>query len=166
MISFTVLSFPALLSFAAASDVLTMRISNWLSASLALAFFIAAAAIGMNFPAVAWHIILAMLVLLAGFALFTARILGGGDAKLLAGAALWVGPQNFPDLMIYIALSGGLVATMVLLLRQLRLLFGLRIVWASHLYNADSGVPYGVAICIGGLAVFPETPWFAALLKA
>ena len=35
--------------------------------------------------------------------------------------------------------------------------------WLSRLAEPGEGVPYGLAIAIGGLAAFPQTPFLAAL---
>ena len=78
-----------------------------------------------------------MLVLALCAALFAARMLGGGDAKLLAALALWVPPAAFAELLLVMALAGGLLAGAMLVTRR------------------RVSVPYGIAIAAGGLWVLP-----------
>ena len=78
--------FPVLMAYAASSDLLTMRIANWLVLALAGAYFVLALAradcrsseIGMSVAAAA-------IVLAIAFAFFAFGWIGGGDAKLVVG---------------------------------------------------------------------------------
>lgn len=155
---------PALLAFAAASDLVSMTISNRIPIALAIGFAIAAAWTGMDLSEVGWHLAAGGLVLAIGFALFALGIVGGGDAKLAAAIALWIGfPQLLPWAM-GTALIGGLVALALLALRGLPLPDTLaRQDWMRRLHDPRSGVPYGVALSFAALAVLPQTAWFAAL---
>src|SRR5690348_932773 len=65
------LLFPALMAFAASSDLLTMTISNRLSIALAGGFVVLTIASGMALPAIGWHLAAGLLVLAASFVLFT-----------------------------------------------------------------------------------------------
>ncbi len=76
--------FPALIAFAAASDLLTMTISNRISAALVGGFVVLAFATGMPLPEIGRHAVAAMIVLPAAFAFFACGWIGGGDAKLAA----------------------------------------------------------------------------------
>jgi hypothetical protein len=71
--------FPAAMAFAAASDLLTMTISNRLSLALVFGFFLAAFLIGMPYVEMGWHVIAALTVLAAAFACFS---LGGSAAAM------------------------------------------------------------------------------------
>jgi prepilin peptidase CpaA len=88
-------------------------------------------------PGIAIQLALALLVLAVCAALFAARMLGGGDAKLLAALALWVPPAAFAELLLVMALAGGLLAGAMLVTRR------------------RASVPYGIAIAAGGLWVLP-----------
>ena len=100
-------AFISLMLAAAVSDIRFYRIPNWLSASVATLFLAAALIFTMPFALIGWHLLAGTAVLLVGFCLFAANIIGGGDAKLLAAAALWAGWTELPSLLFYTALAGG-----------------------------------------------------------
>lgn len=148
------LLFAAALVWAAGSDLLRLRIPN--PAVLAIAALYPLYALSAPEP-VDWPGALAVagVVLAVGFALFASRILGGGDAKLLAAVALWAGPSQIVALLLSTAVIGGLLAMVAS--TPLRLL--LPYVAAAARLDADAGqlfktqIPYGVAIAAGGLVV-------------
>ena len=88
------------------------------------------------------ELITGAVVLLAGFALFAANIMGGGDAKLLAALAMFASVYNVAAFLILVALSGGIVAIGTWL-------------YARQKKDGDKktlqDVPYGIAISVGGL---------------
>ncbi len=88
------LVFPLLMLFAAVMDILTMRIANAISIALVGAFFIIAPAAGMPFQQLLVHIGAGLGVLIANMLLFHLRLVGGGVAKLLAGAARGIGDEQ------------------------------------------------------------------------
>jgi Flp pilus assembly protein protease CpaA len=59
-------------------------------------------------------------VLLVGFILFSYRLAGGGDAKLLAGATLLVGSHELPAFLLLMSLCGGALALTVIAHGKLR----------------------------------------------
>src|SRR3954454_24121641 len=85
------LLFPALMAFAASSDRLTMTISNRVSLILAGSFFALAIWSGMPLGQIGMHVAAGLAVLVVTFTFFTRGWIGGGDAKLAAATALWVG---------------------------------------------------------------------------
>ena len=101
--------FPALMAYAAASDLLTMRIPNWLSLALVAAFAFIVAAGGLPWEALPMHAAAAALVLAVCFALFAFGWMGGGDAKLAAATALWLGFPSLMDYLLMAALAGGVL---------------------------------------------------------
>src|ERR1700681_2338269 len=88
--------FPAAMAFAAASDLITMTISNRLSLTLCAAFFLVAAAVGMPLADIGRHVLASLVVLAVAFAFFARGWIGGGDAQL-AGAAPPVARLCPPD---------------------------------------------------------------------
>src|ERR1700754_2869054 len=84
------LLFPSLMAFAASSDLLTLTISNRVSLALALGFLILAVLSGLAPQAMLWHVLAGLSVLAVGLVLFARGLVGGGDAKLAAVAALWL----------------------------------------------------------------------------
>ena len=153
------LIFPALVITGALRDLVTYTIPNWLSVALIAGFPIAALAMGLPLPTVGLHVAIGFAALIAGMIMFALRWIGGGDAKLFAAAALWLG---WPALMPYLAvtgLAGGALAVGLLGLRS-PMLRGYVLsgpAWFVRLAEPDENVPYGVAICIGGLVAFPAS---------
>ena len=79
---------------------------------------------------------------------------GGGDVKFMAAASLWL---SWPVLLGYVflvAVVGGGLGLVVLLFRRFRLpeAWAAR-PWLARLHCAEEGLPYGVALGIGGLMI-------------
>ena len=54
--------------------------------------------------------------------------------------------------------AGGALSLLLLAIRRVpRPRFLLSRQWISRLHNSESGIPYGIALAIGGLAVFTNT---------
>jgi prepilin peptidase CpaA len=154
------LMFPALMAFAASSDLFTMTISNRLSLALALGFAVLAIVTGMSLTAVGWHLVAGGLVLVVAFGFFSQGWIGGGDAKLAAATALWFGFDYLLDYMIYASLFGGALTLILLQFRKLPLPAMLaRQQWIMRLHEAGGGVPYGIALAAAALVVYPKTGW-------
>jgi prepilin peptidase CpaA len=155
--------FPALIAYAAASDLLTMRIPNWLSLALVAAFAFIVAAGGLSWEALPMHAAAAALVLAVCFALFAFGWMGGGDAKLAAATALWLGFPSLMDYLLMAALAGGFLTAAILVLRAWPLpRFAVAWGWLFRLHDRKSGVPYGVALAFAALIVFPHSRvWLA-----
>ena len=103
------LLFPALMAFAASSDLLTMTISNRLSLALAGGFLLLTLVTGMGLPRSACISPPAALVLMVAFGFFSQGWIGGGDAKLAAATALWFGFDHLLDYLVYASLFGGVL---------------------------------------------------------
>jgi len=115
------LLFPALMAFAASSDLLTMTISNRLSLALAGCFFVLTIITGMSLPAIGMHLAAAALVLTISFGFFAMGWIGGGDAKLAAATALWFGFDYLLDYLVYASLFGGVLTLILIQFRRLPL---------------------------------------------
>jgi prepilin peptidase CpaA len=155
---------PGAVAYAAAMDLLTLTIPNRISAVLVLAFFPLAACVGLEARTFLEHIGAGAAMLALGILLFLPGWFGGGDAKLMAAVALWVGLDNLAAYILYVALAGGTIATLFATARALplpRLLLGEP--WALRLHRRDAGIPYGLALAAGALLVYPQTIWFARL---
>jgi prepilin peptidase CpaA len=154
------LFFPFLMAYAAASDMLSMTISNKVSLALIAGFFLFGTAIQMNFSEMAWHVAVFAIVLTAGFALFAAGTIGGGDAKLAAAAALWLGWGSLLPYLLISALIGAMLTLVILRLRSMPIPQRLTsVVWIARLHRADEGIPYGIALGAGGILVYPQSAW-------
>ena len=108
------LLFPALMAFAASSDLLTMTISNRLSIALAAGFFLMTLITGMGLYAIGMHLAAAAVVLAVAFVFFSRGWIGGGDAKLAAATALWFGFDHLLDYLLYASLFGGALTLAIL----------------------------------------------------
>jgi prepilin peptidase CpaA len=156
--------FPALMAFAAASDLFTMTISNRVSLALAAGFLLLAAASGMGFYEILMHIGAGATVLTVAFTCFAMGWIGGGDAKIAAGAALWFGFGHLLNYLLYASLFGGALTLLLLQFRQWPLPYALvGQTWLLRLHAKESGIPYGIALAIGALTIYPETDWIKAV---
>ena len=155
--------FPALMAFAASSDLFTMTISNRLSLVLAGGFFLMALVSGMGLAVLGMHLAAAALVLVVSFIFFARGWIGGGDAKLVAATALWFGFGHLVDYLTWASLLGGALTLLLLQFRRLDLPQALaRQKWIERLHDAGAGVPYGIALAAAALIVYPTTPWMTA----
>src|SRR5215831_19240529 len=154
------LLFPALMAFAASSDLLTMTISNRLSLALAGGFFLLTLITGMGLAAIGMHLAAAAAVLTVTFGFFAMGWIGGGDAKLAAATALWFGFDYLLDYLLYAALFGGVLTVLLIQFRKLPLPAVLaRQAWIARLHETGGGVPYGIALAAAALVVYPKTGW-------
>lgn len=155
-----VLCFPALVLTAALSDAATFTIPNWIPLALLALFPVAGLAAGVALPAIGLHLAVGAAALIAGMAMFALRWMGGGDAKLIAAVALWLGWPALGAFLVYAALAGGGLAIMLLMMRsaafQPMVALGPR--WLNKLAEPGQGIPYGVAIAVGALAAFQASP--------
>ena len=158
------LLFPALMAFAASSDLLTMTISNRISLALAGAFFLLTLVTGMSLAAIGMHLAAAALVLAVCFGFFSQGWIGGGDAKLASATALWLGFDFLLDYLIYASLFGGVLTLVLIQFRKLPLPGPLaRQAWILRLHDAGGGIPYGIALAAAALTVYPKTGWMPAI---
>ena len=130
------------LLFAAITDIRSRQIANWLNGAIALGAPLFWWASGLPlWPEIAMQIgvAIAAFIVLAG--LFAIRAMGGGDVKLLTALALWVPWDQFVQLLLVMAIVGGLLTI---------------VVGGWHVMRRQKdklAVPYGVAIAVGGLFV-------------
>jgi prepilin peptidase CpaA len=156
--------FPALMAFAAASDLFTMTISNRVSLLLLGGFLGLAVLGGMGLHDILLHAGAGAAVLAVAFACFAMGWVGGGDAKVAAAAALWFGFAHLLDYLLYASLFGGALTLLLLEFRQWPLPWSLAgQPWLLKLHNKDTGIPYGIALAIGALVIYPETDWIKAV---
>jgi prepilin peptidase CpaA len=136
----------AMLCWAAASDVRSRLIRNWLTASLLVTGLLQSACGGAAATVTPGQ---ALLGWLAGFGLlvvpFAIGAVGGGDVKLLAGIGAWVGPTLVLQIFMAEAVVGlGVVLAQAAAAGKLRALFRNSAVLAVNLAHADT---LGVAHC-------------------
>src|SRR6185295_10542213 len=145
--------FPFCMVFAAVSDMLSMTIANRVSIILVVTFAVVAPLTGMDWTSYGWHFAAAALVLVVTFTMFALGGMGGGDAKLMAATSLWMGFSfNLLGYLVTSAFIGGLLTLLILSYRKSPLadLTGENM-FLRHFADAKVGVPYGVALGVGGL---------------
>jgi prepilin peptidase CpaA len=157
-----ILIFPAVMALAGAMDLLTMTIPNRITLGLALAFLPAAAVMGLAPSDILLHVTAGALVLIVGIALFAVGGFGGGDAKLLAAGALWIGLEGLLSYLLLVTVFGGLLALIIVVYRRYPATALPLPNWAARLHARQSGIPYGIAIACAALTIFPVTPWVVA----
>ncbi|HKY86710.1 MAG TPA: prepilin peptidase, partial [Pseudorhodoplanes sp.] len=115
------LLFPALMAFAASSDLITMTISNRISLLLIAGFFVLAVMTGMPLYEIGMHVGAAAAVLVVAFVFFARGWIGGGDAKLAAATAMWLGFDQLPNYLVVASLLGGILTVAILRFRMMPL---------------------------------------------
>ena len=65
---------------------------------------------------------------------------------------------------VYASLFGGALTLLLLQFRQWPLPYPLAgQAWLLRLHAKESGIPYGIALAIGALMIYPETEWIKAV---
>ena len=162
---FIAMVFPGLMALSASMDFLTMRIPNPIPAVLALTYF-TLAALCLPSQVILSDASCGIVILIVAFSMFSAGWIGGGDAKLAAATALWMGWSQVLDYGIAASIFGGALTLGLLMARATPLpaiLAGFPAI--SRLHNPKSGVPYGIALAAAGMIEYPHTPIFAKLLS-
>lgn len=139
-----------LLVAAATTDMLERRIPNALAAGLAgvgLARIALDLAGGGGAGPAAADLAAATALFLLGATAFRLGLLGGGDVKLAAAAALWTGAALVLPFLMATALAGGALAVGFLALALLRR------------DGRKIALPYGIAIAAGGVLVTGAEYW-------
>lgn len=150
--------FPLLMAFSAFTDLFTMTIPNRVSLLLVAAYFALAAYLPLPWETVAWHVSCGVAMLLLTFVMFHLRWIGGGDAKLAASTALWLGWEHLLDYGLVASLAGGLLTLVIIEMRRRDLPKSwLSVDFIARLAEKNGGVPYGVALAAAGLLVYPHT---------
>jgi prepilin peptidase CpaA len=166
---FMLAAFVFLMSFAAISDLRAYRIPNAVVLAVALLFLLAAPLAGMPLQLLLWHLLAGALLFALGYGLFSAGMIGGGDAKLIAAAALWMGWAALPHFVLYTALAGGALALVMLVWEFIRMHVEFTAAnpetsLIKRITSLRPDLPYGVAIALGACAALPRS-WWASILS-
>jgi prepilin peptidase CpaA len=157
--------FPAAMALSASMDLLTFTIPNRICLSLALGYFVLAALLGVSTADILLNISCALAILLLAFVMFNLGWVGGGDAKLAAATAVWLGWNSILDYGLTAAICGGLLTLTILSARMAPLPAALRrFAWVARLHDRRSGVPYGIALAAAGLMQYPGSGIWAAVV--
>ena len=135
----------AMLIVAAAGDLRTRTIPNWLNGAIALgaiSFWIVS---GIDpWPDMASRLAVAAVVFVLFAIAFRFGAMGGGDVKMVTALSLWLPLGAVIKLLVIMSLAGG-VLTVAMLIRHRR----------AKAENALE-IPYGVAIAFGGFWLIAE----------
>ncbi len=157
--------FPALMIAVAISDLATFTIPNRLALITGLVFVGVALVAGMPVDAIALHLAVGLAILVVTFGFFALGWVGGGDAKIVSAIAVWVGLSDLLSFLLVASIAGGLLTLTLIAFRRVGLhprLAGVG--WIGTLHGR-AGIPYGVALAIGAMIVYPSTSIFALLVS-
>ena len=152
------------MAFAASSDLFTMTISNRVSLALTAGFFVLALAMGMSGGEILSHTGAGLTVLAITFAFFALGWIGGGDAKLAAATALWLGFDHLLEYAVYASIFGGVLTLLIIRFRLLPLP---QAAGAGDLGDAAAPKRWRRAVRHrarrGGADGLPDTSWMQSL---
>ena len=156
-------AFAGLVIVAALRDASSFTIPNWISIALAGLFVPAALLLGMSPMAIGIGLLSGAVMLMVGMGMFAMGWIGGGDAKLLAASAMWIGWPSMVTFILVTSLAGGALALLLLAARSSALqVYAARAPqWVTRLMTPGAAAPYGVAIAIGALVAFPASSLIA-----
>jgi prepilin peptidase CpaA len=142
-----------------------MTIPNAIPLALALGYVTVAAGLSLPSDTVAFGLSCGLVMLAVTFCMFRRNWIGGGDAKLAAATALWLGWGGIVDYAVYASICGGVLTIAILALRLQPLPGAVaRRSWIARLSRPGAGVPYGIALAAAGIIQFPHSPvWLAAV---
>jgi prepilin peptidase CpaA len=164
LIFLTLILFPALMAFSASSDIFSMKISNRVSMALGALYPALALALGLPPAMILANLACGAAVLILTFLMFSRGWIGGGDAKLAAATAPWLGWALMLDYGLIASIVGGALTLAIVFARRAPLpVWAERLDWVARLHHPNNGVPYGVALAAAGLLLYPSSPiWRAA----
>ncbi len=157
-------SFFGLCLLAALRDLDTLTIPNWLNAWLAF-LFIPACIIAMpGWDVFGAHALVGAIAFVICVLLFMGGVFGGGDAKMIPGVVLWIGPAGVMPFLYGMAVFGGILTILVIMSRRMlpaRATPG----FAYETLQESKGVPYGIAIAAGAFMAAPASPLLTSFLS-
>lgn len=146
--------FTLLLSYAALSDLFTMRIPNWLNGGLAWTAIAYMCLLPVGYAEMGYRVAWAVGVFFVAACMFYRGWMGGGDVKMIPAVMLWIPHQHYYELLAVVSMYGGLLAISILLLRAFAMpVFTVGWVWLERIHTDQKKIPYGIAIAAGGLTI-------------
>jgi prepilin peptidase CpaA len=156
--------FVVLLALAAGWDLASYTIPNFIPLTVLLGFAVFATTAGYPASLYGTHALAAVIALITGFALFALGYIGGGDAKLFAAVAAWFGLHDLFQYVLVASIFGGALTLILLAGRRFPLPALLASQsWIVRLHEPRAGIPYGVALAAGAIAILPYTELFRTL---
>ncbi len=151
---------PTLMIIAAASDVTSYRIPNWLTGLTAALFFPAAWLSSMPLGEFGYHVMAGAVLFAVGYALFAFGLFGGGDAKLMAAAGLWFGSSQSMSFLVLTVFAGFFLTLAVMGWSAFNLWAELKDLSFRHKFSElKPKIPYGFALAVGAILAFPDSWW-------
>ncbi len=161
---FLLIVLPGLLALAAGWDIASYTIPNGIQLAIIAAFAAFVYVAGFTAVQFSSHLLAGFIGLAIGFTLFALGYIGGGDAKLFACIALWLGLGNLLEYSLTASLFGGLLSIFLVSLRRFPLPpIALSQAWIVRLHDSRSGIPYGVALAMAALVLLPHADIFRRL---
>jgi prepilin peptidase CpaA len=127
------------LIYACIDDWRRRIIENWLTAGIALAAPILWWANGFTLGGIGIQIAMAIILFLVFLIFFMLGMMGGGDVKLIAALALWFPLVPMMNMLVVMAILGGVLTLGMMIRHKLRK------------DETPLEVPYGIAIALAGL---------------
>lgn len=154
---FIVTAFFALITWAAASDLLSYRIPNAVSAALVLLFLVTATVFGLPWLP---HLLAGIIALGLGLAVYRFGAVGGGDIKLVAALALWAG-ADWQVFVLALSITTLIFALVVLVARKAAVTLAADGIapksWPRVLHSGEQ-LPLAVTIAIAALMMIARSP--------
>lgn len=141
------------LVYACIDDWRRRIIENWLTAGIALTAPILWWANGFTLAGMGIQIAMAIVLFLAFLIFFMLGMMGGGDVKLIAALALWFPLVPMMNMLVVMAILGGLLTLGMMIRHKLRK------------DEAPLEVPYGIAIALAGLWAIADIANLGANLR-
>lgn len=140
----------ALLSMLALSDLRRRRLPNAIVAAFAMLYVVHAWLAAPTRIGFELHLVTGVAALMLAAALFRFGWLGGGDAKLFGAVFLWSGPAHAATVFFIVSLFGLMLALVQIAVGRVQRDASApgALAWLAPAH----GVPYGLALAIGGIA--------------
>jgi prepilin peptidase CpaA len=156
-----ILAWAAVIVFLAAAgrDLGWRIIDHRIVVSLLLLWGGHAALSGWSWQLTLSHLAVGVGAFIVGALLYRFGAMAGGDVKLALAVFVWAGPDHGIGVFEIVAIAGGVIAVLGI---AARLLARLPLpVWTTRglgLISTERGVPYGVALALGGAAAALSAP--------
>ena len=160
-----------LLGIAAVFDTWKFVIPNAIAVALVVLFIATALLLPFEMTWMEWlsHVGAAVAVFVGGAVLYAFNKMGGGDVKLLTAVAFWVGFEHLAELLLYVAIAGGVLAIGLIVMRKIIMSLGaantrLAEVKLPRVLLEGEAVPYGLAIAPISIYLGTKLPQLGAYI--
>jgi prepilin peptidase CpaA len=154
-------TFVAAMAHVVVTDFRYARIRNWVVAALAAAYLPLALAAGLPWISILTAFAAGLAVFAAGFGAFAAGWVGGGDVKLAAVVALWLGAEQTAPFLLCASIFGGALALALMAVGALLPRNAAAAVPGGE--QSRLALPYGPALALAGVLLLRSSPWAGAL---